>query len=52
MALNIRTPGVDIEEESKFPPSVVPVDTAIPAFIGYTEALTMAAKTWSTGLWP
>jgi phage tail sheath protein FI len=38
MALNIRTPGVYIEEESKFPPSVVPVDTAIPAFIGYTES--------------
>lgn len=36
MALNIRTPGVYIVEESKFPPSVVPVETAIPAFIGYT----------------
>ncbi|MFO1418191.1 MAG: phage tail sheath C-terminal domain-containing protein [Methylotetracoccus sp.] len=36
MALNIRTPGVYIVEESKFPPSVVPVDTAIPAFVGYT----------------
>ncbi len=36
MALNLRTPGVYIVEESKFPPSVVPVETAIPAFIGYT----------------
>lgn len=36
MALNIRTPGVYIVEESKFPPSVVPVETAIPAFVGYT----------------
>jgi hypothetical protein len=32
-----KTPGVYIEEISKFPPSVVPVETAIPAFIGYTE---------------
>ena len=31
------TPGVYIEEVSKFPPSVVPVETAIPAFIGYTQ---------------
>lgn len=38
MALNLRTPGVYVVEESKFPPSVVPVDTAIPAFVGYTRA--------------
>jgi Bacteriophage tail sheath protein len=38
MALNLRTPGVYIVEESKFPPSVVPVETAIPAFVGYTSA--------------
>jgi uncharacterized protein len=38
MALNLRTPGVYIVEESKFPPSVVPVETAIPAFVGYTRA--------------
>ncbi len=38
MALNLRTPGVYIVEESKFPPSVVPVETAIPAFFGYTRA--------------
>ena len=31
------TPGVYIEEIKKLPPSVVPVQTAIPAFIGYTE---------------
>jgi phage tail sheath protein FI len=37
MALNPRTPGVYIVEESKFPPSVVPVETAIPAFFGYTR---------------
>ena len=37
MALNLRTPGVYVVEESKFPPSVVPVETAIPAFVGYTS---------------
>jgi phage tail sheath protein FI len=31
------TPGVYIEEIPVFPPSVAPVATAIPAFIGYTE---------------
>jgi uncharacterized protein len=38
MALNLKTPGVYVVEDSKFPPSVVPVDTAIPAFVGYTRA--------------
>jgi len=32
-----KTPGVYVEEISIFPPSVAPVETAIPAFIGYTE---------------
>lgn len=32
-----RTPDVYIEEISVFPPSVADVETAIPAFIGYTE---------------
>ncbi len=32
-----KTPGVYIEEISKFPPSVAEVSTAIPAFIGCTE---------------
>ncbi|NGZ08793.1 MAG: phage tail sheath family protein [Nitrospira sp. LK70] len=32
-----KTPGVYIEEIPKFPPSVAPVETAIPAFIGYTQ---------------
>ncbi len=35
-----KTPGVYIEEITTFPPSVVAVETAIPAFIGYTEAAT------------
>lgn len=37
MANNYQTPGVYIEEISKLPSSVVAVETAIPAFIGYTE---------------
>ena len=37
---NYRTPGVYIEEISKFPPSVAAVETAIPAFIGYTRNTT------------
>lgn len=32
-----KTPGVYIVEENAFPNSVVAVETAIPAFIGYTE---------------
>ncbi|MFK8185236.1 MAG: phage tail sheath family protein [Phormidesmis sp.] len=37
MPSTYRTPGVYIEEISKFPPSVAQVETAIPAFIGYTQ---------------
>ena len=32
-----KTPGVYVEEITKFPPSIAPVETAIPAFVGYTE---------------
>jgi len=32
-----KTPGVYVEEISTLPPSVAEVETAIPAFIGYTE---------------
>ncbi len=32
-----KTPGVYVVEKSIFPPSVAQVETAIPAFIGYTE---------------
>ena len=32
-----KTPDVYVEEISLFPPSVAEVETAIPAFIGYTE---------------
>jgi phage tail sheath protein FI len=34
--MNYKTPGVYVEEHEKFPPSVAQVETAIPAFIGYT----------------
>src|SRR6266446_4644103 len=43
MALAYKTPGVYIEEIPKFPPSVAPVETAIPAFIGYTKKADDAA---------
>ncbi len=34
---NFKTPGVYVQEISIFPPSVAQVETAIPAFIGYTR---------------
>jgi uncharacterized protein len=37
MATAYKTPGVYIEESPRVPPSVAPVETAIPAFIGYTQ---------------
>ena len=37
MATSYKTPGVYVEEISKLPPSVAEVETAIPAFIGYTQ---------------
>ena len=37
MPSTYKTPGVYVEEITKFPPSVAAVETAIPAFIGYTE---------------
>lgn len=37
MATDYKTPGVYVEEISKFPPSVAQVETAIPAFVGYTS---------------
>jgi len=44
MATNLATPGVYIEEKSSFGSSVVPVQTAVPAFIGYTEKSTRGSK--------
>ena len=37
MAGSYKTPNVYVEEITKFPPSVAEVDTAVPAFAGYTE---------------
>lgn len=37
MATNLKVPGVYVQEISTLPPSVAAVDTAIPAFVGYTE---------------
>jgi len=37
MAGPYRTPGAYIEEITRFPPSVAPVSTAIPAFLGFTR---------------
>ena len=37
MSLTLKTPGVYIQEKSAFPNSVAGVETAIPAFVGYTE---------------
>ncbi len=36
----IKTPGVYTTEIPSFPPSVAQVDTAVPAFIGYTQKAT------------
>ncbi len=35
--MDYKTPGVYIEEIPKLPPSIAQVETAIPAFIGYTN---------------
>lgn len=45
MATTYKTPGVYVEEIAKLPPSVAQVETAIPAFIGYTQI----AKNLSAG---
>lgn len=44
MATVLATPGVYIEEKSAFASSVVPVATAVPAFIGYTEKAQRGTK--------
>lgn len=45
MPNNYYTPGVYVEEISKFPPSITAVQTAIPAFIGFTEKALKDGKT-------
>ena len=37
MADNYKTPGVYVEEVPHLPPSIASVETAVPAFIGYTQ---------------
>lgn len=44
MAKVYQTPGVYIEEKSAFPNSAVPVATAVPAFIGYTQRAERSKK--------
>lgn len=39
-----RTPGVYVTELESFPPSVVGVQTAVPAFIGYTQKAELSGK--------
>ena len=34
---NYKTPGVYVEEVSIIPPSIAEIDSAVPAFVGYTE---------------
>jgi len=43
----IKTPGVYINEIDAFPNSVVPVATAIPAFIGYTPQAMYEGKSYT-----
>ena len=47
MAVNPLSPGVYIDEISVFPPSVAPVATAVPAFIGYTEKAMINGSAWN-----
>ncbi len=47
IASNIKTPGVYIDEVNGFPNSVVPVETAVPAFIGYTPYAEYEGKSYT-----
>ncbi len=40
----MKTPGVFIQETNAFPNAVVGVDTAVPAFIGYTERVDQVGR--------
>ena len=44
MPVQMKTPGVYIVEKNAFPPSVVAVETAVPAFVGYTERAEFKGK--------
>ncbi|KQC01785.1 phage tail sheath C-terminal domain-containing protein [Pedobacter sp. Hv1] len=43
---NIQSPGVYINELNAFPNSVVPIATAVPAFIGYTPQAVYEGKSY------
>jgi uncharacterized protein len=43
---SLKTPGVYINEISTLPSSIVSVETAIPAFIGFVEKMDMDGKDW------
>jgi uncharacterized protein len=43
---SLKTPGVYISEISTLPSSIVAVETAIPAFIGYVEKMELDGKKW------
>lgn len=45
-ASSLQTPGVYINEVNAFPNSVVAVDTAVPAFIGYTPQASYEGKSY------
>jgi len=47
---DLKTPGVYIDEVPKLPPSIASVETAIPAFIGYTETSTAEKEPGSATL--
>ncbi|MGN6395882.1 MAG: phage tail sheath family protein [Mucilaginibacter sp.] len=44
---NLTTPGVYINEINAFPNSIVPVATAVPAFIGYTPQAAYEGKSYN-----
>lgn len=44
----IKTPGVYINELNAFPNSVVPVATAVPAFVGYTPQASYQGKSYTS----
>ncbi|MCP1572531.1 phage tail protein [Herbaspirillum rubrisubalbicans] len=46
MTSNYSTPGVYIQELNGFPNSVVPIATAVPAFIGYTPTAQYQGKSY------
>jgi phage tail sheath protein FI len=41
--VNYRSPGVYVEELSLLPPSIAEVESAVPAFVGYTEKAQLLA---------